>query len=114
MVLDYHIFLHGLQRQLKNKLALLEKVNYPTTVEGLVRLGLEQENAELLRIFIKKNGLKPRETCSLFVYEYLDSHGVSSYKGRLSLRSWMYRKGFSDGIRSEMRAICEKIIESEN
>lgn len=113
MVLDYRIFINGGQKQFKNRLALLDKVNYPTTFEGLVKLGLEEENRELLKGFLADTGLKERETCSLFIHAYLKESGVERFKGRRALVDWMTRKGFAQEVREAMRKLVVRVVEAE-
>ncbi|HAW44961.1 MAG TPA: hypothetical protein DCW60_01230 [Sutterella sp.] len=113
MVLDYRIFINGGQKQFKNKIALLEKANYPTTVDGLIRLGLDESNGEKILAFMKEMGLRERETCSLFVFMYMKAANVKTYTARRALVDWVTRKGFDAKIRESMSALAAEILESE-
>ena len=69
----------------------LPKKSYPSSVDGLVRMGLDQGLADSLKGWIEQLGLAERIGVCLFVEAYARCERMDDYVGKVALERYLAR-----------------------
>jgi hypothetical protein len=85
------MFLKGSAQQFRMTLLNLPKKSYPSSVDGLVRMGLDQGLAESLKGWIEQLGLAERIGVCLFVEAYARCERMDDYVGKVALERYLAR-----------------------
>ena len=99
MILSWEMFLKGSGRHFRVTLANLPKKFYPSTVDGLVRLGLDDSMATLLKMWIKKLEISERIGVCLFIEAYARHECLEGYVGKVALERYLARLKLDSGLR---------------
>ena len=91
MILSWEMFLKGSARRFRMTLLNLPKKSYPSSVDGLVRMGLDQGLAESLKGWIEQLGLAERIGVCLFVEAYARCERMDDYVGKVALERYLAR-----------------------
>lgn len=99
MILSWEMFLKGSGRHFRVTLANLPKKFYPSTVDGLVRLGLDDSMATLLKQWIKKLEISERIGVCLFIDAYAQHERLDVYAGKVALERYLARLKLDSELR---------------
>lgn len=99
MILSWEMFLKGNGRHFRLTLANLPKKSYPASVDGLVRLGLEESVANRLKQWIEKLGISERIGVCLFIEAYARHERLEVYAGKVALERYLARLKLDSGLR---------------
>lgn len=91
MILSWEMFLKGSAQRFRMTLLNLPKKSYPSSVDGLVRMGLDQGLAESLKGWIEQLGLAERIGVCLFVEAYARCERMDDYVGKGALERYLAR-----------------------
>ena len=91
MILSWEMFLKGSDHRFRMTLLNLPKKSYPSSVDGLVRMGLDQGLAESLKGWIEQLGLAERIGVCLFVEAYARCERMDDYVGKGALERYLAR-----------------------
>ena len=91
MILSWEMFLKGSAQRFRMTLLNLPKKSYPSSVDGLVRMGLDQGLAESLKGWIEQLGLAERIGVCLFVEAYARCERMDDYVGKVALERYLAR-----------------------
>ena len=91
MILSWEMFLKGSDQRFRMTLLNLPKKSYPSSVDGLVRMGLDQGLAESLKGWIEQLGLAERIGVCLFVEAYARCERMDDYVGKVALERYLAR-----------------------
>lgn len=102
MILSYKMFLKENPERFRLEMIHLEKKYYPTSIDGLVRLGLDVKMASGLKAWTAENGLEERISVGLFIQSYLLCEGIENYVGKIALASWLDRRGVEPEVQASI------------
>jgi hypothetical protein len=85
------MFLKGSAQRFRMTLLNLPKKSYPSSVDGLVRMGLDQRLADSLKGWIEQLGLAERIGVCLFVEAYARCERMDDYVGKVALERYLAR-----------------------
>ncbi len=91
MILSWEMFLKGSAQRFRMTLLNLPKKSYPSSVDGLVRMGLDQGLADSLKGWIEQLGLAERIGVCLFVEAYARCERMDDYVGKVALERYLAR-----------------------
>lgn len=91
MILSWEMFLKGSAQRFRMTLLNLPKKSYPSSVDGLVRMGLDQGLADSLKRWIEQLGLAERIGVCLFVEAYARCERMDDYVGKVALERYLAR-----------------------
>ena len=91
MILSWEMFLRGNAQRFRMTLLNLPKKSYPSSVDGLVRMGLNQDLADSLKAWIEQLGLAERIGVCLFVEAYARCERMDDYVGKVALERYLAR-----------------------
>ena len=91
MILSWEMFLKGSGQRFRMTLLNLPKKSYPSSVDGLVRMGLDQGLADSLKRWIEQLGLAERIGVCLFVEAYARCEHMDDYVGKVALERYLAR-----------------------
>ena len=91
MILSWEMFLKGSGQRFRMTLLNLPKKSYPSSVDGLVRMGLDQGLADSLKRWIEQLGLAERIGVCLFVEAYARCERMDDYVGKVALERYLAR-----------------------
>ncbi len=91
MILSWEMFLKGSAQRFRMTLLNLPKKSYPSSVDGLVRMGLNQDLADSLKAWIEQLGLAERIGVCLFVEAYARCERMDDYVGKVALERYLAR-----------------------
>ena len=91
MILSWGMFLKGSAQRFRMTLLNLPKKSYPSSVDGLVRMGLDQGLADSLKRWIEQLGLAERIGVCLFVEAYARCERMDDYVGKVALERYLAR-----------------------
>ena len=91
MILSWEMFLKGSAQRFRMTLLNLPKKSYPSSVDGLVRMGLDQGLADSLKGWIEQLGLAERIGVCLFVEAYARCERMDDYVGKVALERYLTR-----------------------
>ena len=91
MILSWEMFLKGSGQRFRMTLLNLPKKSYPSSVDGLVRMGLDQGLADSLKGWIEQLGLAERIGVCLFVEAYARCERMDDYVGKEALERYLAR-----------------------
>lgn len=91
MILSWEMFLRGNAQRFRMTLLNLPKKSYPSSVDGLVRMGLNQDLADSLKARIEQLGLAERIGVCLFVEAYARCERMDDYVGKVALERYLVR-----------------------
>lgn len=114
MILSYKLFLRNNPNRLKVTLMNLEKKCFPTSVTGLIRMGLDESIANQLQAWILREGLSERVVVSLFVGAYLEENGVHQYVGKAGLDAWIQRRSIEEELIRSVSRWTKGVLTSAN
>ena len=100
MILSWEMFLKGSGRHFRVTLSNLPKKFYPSTVDGLVRLGLDDSTATLLKQWIKKLEISERIGVCLFIEAYARHECLEDYVGKVALERYLARLKLDSELRN--------------
>ena len=98
MIVWWGMFLKGNGAQFRVTLAGMPKKCYPTSVEGLIRIGLDPEVGRRLSEWIDAVGVKERIAVPLFIYCYAAHERLESYTGKEALERYLARLQLDEGF----------------
>ena len=91
MILSWEMFLQRSAQRFRMTLLNLPKKSYPSSVDGLVRMGLDQGLADSLKRWIEQLGLAERIGVCLFVEAYARCERMDDYVGKVALERYLAR-----------------------
>ena len=91
MILSWEMFLKRSAQRFRMTLLNLPKKSYPSSVDGLVRMGLDQGLADSLKGWIEQLGLAERIGVYLFVEAYAHCERMDDYVGKVALERYLAR-----------------------
>ena len=91
MILSWEMFLKRSAQRFRMTLLNLPKRSYPSSVDGLVRMGLDQGLADSLKRWIEQLGLAERIGVCLFVEAYARCERMDDYVGKVALERYLAR-----------------------
>lgn len=91
MIFPWEIFFRTNASQFRETIANMPKKTYPTSVEGLVKIGLDLDMGRELSVLIAEMGLKERVAVCLFIHYYARYVHLERFKGKVALESYLER-----------------------